>query len=112
MQWSNSPSTPVGERKVFKRGNDRVWFEKSEDGCVELFRNKRKKVVREYERAHRKTDERIREIVGEIRPDMGRIGGNYNLHQLVGDTVGNSGQTGSERLQTDIEGDREQLRLS
>ncbi len=110
MQWSNSPSIPVGEHKVFRRGNDWVWFVKSEDGCVELFRNKNKKVVREYERAHRKTDERIREIVGEIRPDMGRIGGNYNLHQLAGDTVGNGGQTGSERLQTDTEGNREHLR--
>ena len=46
MQWSNSPSIPVGELKMFKRGSDWVWFEKSEDGCVELFRNKNKEVVR------------------------------------------------------------------
>lgn len=110
MQWSNSPSIPVGERKIFKRGSDWVWFKKAEDGCIELFRNKNKEVVRKYERAHRKTDERIRQIIGKIRSDVVRSGGNNNLYQLSGDSVGNGGQIGSERLQTDTEGNRKHLR--
>lgn len=103
LQWSNGSSVPVGERKVFKRGKDWVLFEKAENGCVELFREKTKNEVRKYERAHRKTDDRVREIVSEIRSDMGRNGRNNNIHRLSGNVAGNGRQNGSERLQADSE---------
>ncbi len=110
LQWSNSPSVPIGERKMFKRGNDWAWFKKTENGCVELFRGKNKKEAREYERTYRKTNESYGWYLEEVGFDMVRSGGNNNLHQLAGDTVGNGRQTGSEGLQADTERDREHLR--
>ncbi len=109
LQWSNSPSVPARERKMFKRGKDLVLFEKTKNGCVELFRGKTKNEVRKYEQAHGKTDDRVREIVGEIRSDMGGNGRNNNIHRLSGNVTGNGGQTGSERLQTDSERDNGHL---
>ena len=110
LQWSNSQSTPVGERKMFKRGEEWAWFKKTENGCVELFRSKDKEVVREHERAYRKATDEIYGNTESIRADKGRDIWNLRVPRHRGDDVGNGGQTGSERLQTDSEGDNEHLR--
>ena len=110
LQWSNSPSVPAGERKMFKRGEEWAWFKKTENGCVELFRSKDKEVVREHERAYRKATDEIYGNTESIRADKGRDIWNLRVPRHRGDDVGNGGQTGSERLQSDSEGDNEHLR--
>lgn len=110
MQWSNSPSIPVGELKMFKRGNDWVWFEKSEDGCVEMYRGKYKKEVLNYGKTDTETDTSYDEDIKEIGLNNGR-----DLRNLLG--IGNKGnadrygrQTESQRFQPDTEGNNEYLR--
>lgn len=110
LQWSNSPSVPAGERKMFKRGEEWAWFKKTENGCVELFRSKDKEVVREHERAYRKATDEIYGNTESIRADKGRDIWNLRVPRHRGDDVGNGGQTGSKRLQADTERDREHLR--
>ena len=110
LQWSNSPSVPAGERKMFKRGEEWAWFKKTENGCVELFRSKDKEVVREHERAYRKATDEIYGNTESIRADKGRDIWNLRVPRHRGDDVENGGQTGSERLQSDSEGDNEHLR--
>ena len=110
MQWSNSPSVPVGERKIFKRGSDWVWFKKAEDGCIELFRNKSKEVVREYERTYSEANNEIYGNSESVRSDQGRDIWNMLIPRNRGNDDRNVGQAGSEGLQVDAEGDREHLR--
>ena len=109
LQWSNSPSVPVRERKMFKRGKDLVLFEKTKNGCVELFRSKDKEVVREHERAYRKATDEIYGNTESIRADKGRDTWNMRVSRHGGYDVGNGGQTGNERLQTDSERDNGHL---
>lgn len=101
MQWSNSQSTPVGKRKVFKRGKEWVLFEKTEDGCIELFRGKYKTEVLNYGKTYTETNKSYDGYIEEIGADNGR-----NLRDLLG--IGDEGnadgfgsQTESGRLQSD-----------
>lgn len=103
MIWQESASTPIGERKIFERGNNFVLYQKTKDGCVELSREKVEKEAQKYEQAHRKTDDSIRAIVGKIEPDVGGDKEHNSLHQVAGSNAGYSGQNEREGLQADTE---------
>ena len=110
MKWSNSPSVPVGELKVFKRGKEWALFKKTKDGCVEMYRGEYKKEVLNYGQTYAETDTSYNEDIEEIGLDTGR-----DLRNLLGirdkENAGRHGRpTESEGLQTDSEGNNEHLR--
>ena len=110
LQWSNSPSVPARDRKVFKRGKEWALFEKTEDGCVEMYRGKYKKEVMYYGQTYAETNKSYDGYIEEIGADNGR-----DLRDLFGigdekNADGFGGQTESEKFQSDSEGDNEHLR--
>ena len=109
MQWSNSPSVPVGEREIFKRGKEWAFFKKTKDGCVELFRSKSKEVVREYERTYSEANNKIYGNSESIRSDQGRDIWNMRIPRNGGNDDGNVGQIGSKEFQADAEADEGHL---
>lgn len=76
---------------------------------MEIDRNKQREELKGYEQTNGKTDERIREIVGEIEPDVGGDKENNSLHQVAGSNVGYSGQNERKGLQADTERNNEHL---
>ncbi len=113
LMWARDTDRKVGDITILSaNGKYFALIEATEDGFIELRKGSYKGVKAEYERIHSEKDTSFYEDIKEIRTER-----NANLWDMqhAGDgrnDVGDSGQTGSQRLQTDASRNNEHLRSS
>ncbi|MBE6812871.1 MAG: hypothetical protein E7523_08305 [Ruminococcaceae bacterium] len=104
MQWSESQSTPLGEKKVFKlyKNGQHHLYEKTEEGAVDLgVVKKTGKRSGAYETANRKRIDKTYEHDGSSGHSGGRSDGSDRLGGLRSAHEGSDGDLPSARLQDD-----------
>ena len=104
LSWENG-SAPIGEVRKFARFGKTRYYEKTENGCVELSRSQYNERTGVYaEKNYRRAEREISEANDYDASTQRGIVGHFNSNGDPGGTVSVFGQTFREELQHDTAG--------
>ena len=104
MSWENG-SAPVGEVKKFKRFGKIRYYEKTENGCVELSRSQyNERNGRNAEETYGRIQRQVNGIADPNGTSKRNLSGSMDGDRDAGRTSAVSGQTFGEELRNDISG--------
>ena len=104
MSWENG-SAPVGDVKKFKRFGKIRYYEKTENGCVELSRSQyNERNGRNAEETYGRIQRQVNGIADPNGTSERNLSGSMDGDRYAGRTSSVSGQTFGEKLRNDIAG--------
>ena len=104
MSWENG-SAPVGEVKKFNRFGKSRYYEKTENGCVELsWTQYNERNGRNAEETYGRIQRQVNGITDPNGTSKGNLSGSMDSDRDAGRTSAVSGQTFGEELRNDIAG--------